>query len=523
MLLDSEIVTAAQMRAIESAAISSGNVTGARLMERAGRAVVDAVMKTWPRYAGAGPAGPWRALVLCGPGNNGGDGFVIARLLAEAGWSVEVNMLGKPEDLPLDARAAHDRWLMIGPVGRIPHIGLIQTDLLVDALFGIGLTRPVEGALADLFEDIAEAQGNLFCGPRSPGIDDLVSVDVPSGLCAESGRVLDAGRDACIRADLTVTFHHPKPGHLLADGPLICGELVVADIGLRPRPTGEPPLRIARFTARPKRHGHKYDHGHALILTGPAGRGGAARLAARAALRIGAGLVTMGCPGDALAELAAPPDALMRRVVEDAGGLREMLADRRIGALCLGPGMGIGRAAGLLPAALDSGRPCVLDADALSALAARDDPFAGLHPGCVLTPHLGEFARLFPDLARRLAGPAETGPAFSKLEAARQAAARSGAALLLKGPDTVIAAPDGAAWIHSAYDVPWLATAGAGDVLAGMIAGLLARGIAAPEAAAGAAALHAAAARHFGPGLIADDLPEQIPALLRGAGMPGGG
>lgn len=507
MLIDSEITTAAQMRAIESTAMASAKVTGAALMERAGQFVVDAIFQEWPQFTETHHPLGWRALILCGPGNNGGDGFVVARLLAAAGWQVEVRMMGEAGHLPPDAGTAHDRWRAVGAVQPLSTDAPVDADLLIDALFGIGLSRPVSG-LQPLFDTINAARRNL-------GLH-VVSIDIPSGLCTDSGRVLGTAPDACVVADLTVTFHRPKPGHLLAEGPQLCGHLVVGDIGLgNDAEKAQPPLRIASFTPRPKLHGHKYDYGHALILTGAAGHGGAARLAAKAALRIGAGLVTMGCPQNALAELAAPPDALMRRVIADADGLSGILRDGRITALCLGPGMGIDRAAGMLPVAVGCHRPCVLDADALTALATRDAPFDGLHAGCVLTPHLGEFARLFPDIAQRLNAPAKSGPAFSKLQATQEAAARSKAVVLLKGPDTVIAAPDGTAWIHSAFDVPWLATAGSGDVLAGLITGFLARGSAPSEAAVEAAALHAAAARHFGQGLIADDLPEQIPALLR--------
>ncbi len=262
----------------------------------------------------------------------------------------------------------------------------------------------------------------------------------------------------------------------------------------------------ARIALR-KRGGHKYDHGHALIVAGGPGHGGAARLAARAALRIGAGLVTLAPPAAAMADHAAPPDALMRQPVDSAGDLAAAIAARRIAAICIGPGCGPARAATLLPAALASGLPCLLDADALTALAKT--PLT-LRNDVILTPHSGEFARLFPDLAAGLGDDPQ-----ARLTAATRAARQSGAVVLLKGPDTAIAAPDGAALLHSAHDAPWLATAGSGDVLAGLIAGLLARGFAPLDAAFAAAHIHAAAARRFGPGLIADDLIEQVPAILR--------
>ncbi|MGB4828111.1 MAG: NAD(P)H-hydrate dehydratase, partial [Paracoccaceae bacterium] len=276
-----------------------------------------------------------------------------------------------------------------------------------------------------------------------------------------------------------------------------------------------------------KYHGwHKYDSGHALILSGPSGRGGAARLAARGSLRIGAGVVTVGCPLDAIPEHAARLDAVMLRVVADGEALALALEDRRIKALCLGPGMGLGaREAGLLAVALGrrgEPRPTVLDADALTLLAGDAALFVALHGGCVLTPHAGEFARLFPDIAAKLAAVATKGPAYSKVDATREAAKRAGCVVLFKGPDTVIAGPDGRCAINSAhYDraAPWLATAGSGDVLAGFIIGLLARGFSPFDAACTGAWLHVECARSFGPGLIAEDLPEELPKVFRALGL----
>ncbi|HEU0221345.1 MAG TPA: NAD(P)H-hydrate dehydratase, partial [Paracoccaceae bacterium] len=269
--------------------------------------------------------------------------------------------------------------------------------------------------------------------------------------------------------------------------------------------------------------GHKYAYGHALVLSGGPGRGGAARLAARGALRVGAGLVTVGCPPAALPENAARLDAVMLRPVADAAALMEVLKNGRLNALCLGPGMGVGEPTrAMVLAALAAKRATVLDADALTSFAG--DPailFGALHPKVVLTPHMGEFRRLFPDLKSKLDEPATRGPAYSKVDAAREAAARAGCAVLLKGPDTVIAEPSGRCAINSAHyqrAAPWLATAGSGDVLAGCITGLLARGFAPMAAAETAAWLHVECARKFGPGLIAEDLPEQLPAVFRDLG-----
>ncbi|MCR8725693.1 NAD(P)H-hydrate dehydratase [Frigidibacter sp. ROC022] len=537
-----DLLTAAQMRAIERAAMDSGAVTGLELMERAGRGVVAALLEEWPELA----VTVHRAVVLCGPGNNGGDGFVVARLLAERGWEVELFHYGDADRLPPDARVNHARWQAIGTTrpleGDAVRTACEAADLVVDALFGIGLTRPLEPAL----------KGAL---PLAPCRRSL-AIDVPSGLDADSGRPLSG----TLPADLTVTFERPKRGHHLGQGPRLCGSLRVVPLGLDPQlilsiageegrellpadvvamPRGAPKLvdgsRMGVPPARwfPKgsadagRGGgdHKYAHGHALILSGPASRGGAARLAARGALRIGAGVVTLGAPGPALAENAARLDAIMLRQVDGAADLAGLLADRRINALCLGPALGLdARAGALIGAALraEHAPGVVLDADALSLLGQDDALFGALSGRCILTPHAGEFARLFPDIAETLAAPVVAGPAFSKVDATREAAARAGCVVLFKGADTVIADPWGRCAVHSAaYDraAPWLATAGSGDVLAGMICGLLARGLDPMLAAATAAWLHVEAARFFGPGLIAEDLPEELPKVFRALGM----
>ncbi len=492
------LLTGAAMRATEAAAITE-DCPGAELMRRAGDAVVSAILAQWRGFAVA----PARAVVLCGPGNNGGDGYVVARLLARRGWDVAVFSLGDPAaHLPDDAAAARDAWRGHGPVGTFRHAAqaIAAADLVVDAMFGIGLSRPLDDpALKAVLAAMADKK--------------VVAIDIPSGLCADSGRVLG---EACVRAGLTVSFHAPKPGHLLAEGPRHCGALRVMPIGLSD--IVDAPL-LTRAPAGLSKQGdaHKYGHGHALVLAGGAGRGGAARMAARAALRVGSGLVTLGCPPEALAENAARLDAIMLRRVADPGALTDLLADGRLNALCLGPGLGQG-AADLACAALAAGRGCVLDADALSGFAeAPDQLFGQLHEDCVLTPHGGEFARLFPDLSERLTGPVWSGPADSKIDLVREAAARAGCVVLLKGADSVIAAPDGRVRVNAArYDraAPWLATAGAGDVLAGMICGLLARGWPVLEAASDAAWLHVEAARRIGPGLIAEDLPEALPGLF---------
>lgn len=498
------LLSAEEMREIERAAMDSGTVTGRALMERAGLGAVAVALSRWPDLA----SGTHRAVVLCGPGNNGGDGFVVARLLAGRGWGVRVLLMGDAADLPPDARANHDLWAEIGPVDELNRGAIGEPpDLVIDAIFGTGLSRPYEA------ESITAALAEMADGD----VARVVALDMPSGWCSDSGRWLGEGTTPT-RADLTVAFHAAKRGHYLGDAPDACGALEVVDIGLAAEDTG-----VALVTAPPaarlmKRRGHKYGYGHALILGGGVGKGGAARMAARGALRIGAGLVTLAVPEAALPENAAQLDAVMLTRMNDVRDLSEILADDRLNALCLGPGLGHGGGTrALVHAALEVERPVVLDADAMTSF--EDDPeelFDVLHLGAVLTPHMGEFARLFPDLAAPLKDSPEAGPAYSRLDAARLAAERAGCVILLKGPDTIIASPETAA-IHGAlYDraAPWLATAGAGDTLAGFIAGLLARTGEAFFSATAATWLHAECARDFGPGLIAEDLPERLPRVL---------
>lgn len=504
----SEILSSAQMRSIEATAIASGAVSGLELMERAGRGVAGAIFETWPELLAA----PGRAVVLCGPGNNGGDGYVVARLLAGRGWQVAVFALGDPSRLPPDAAANHAAvagQVDIQPLQSVRAEDFAGAALVVDALFGTGLTRAVPPQV--------ETALRLASGCR------LVAVDMLSGLDADTGHLHGSPDYPDTRAALTVSFECAKLGHYSGQGPGRSGRLAVVPLGLAAAVAqaargGGIARLVTGESLKPgllckAGSGHKYSHGHALVLSGGVGRGGAARLAARAALRMGAGLVTLACPPAALIENAARLDAVMLRGLADGAPLAP---DARVSALCLGPGLGHTRAGARVPEALATGLPVVLDADALSGFA--DDPqalFAGLHAGCVLTPHGGEFARLFPDLGAELAA---SPPRLPRSEATRRAAERAGAVVLLKGADTVIAHPGGALAIHAAAygrAAPWLATAGAGDVLAGMIAGLLARGLPAFEAATHAAFLHVEAARRCGPGLIAEDLPEALPQVLR--------
>ena len=512
-----ELLTAAQMRAIEKAAIDSGEVTGLELMERAGRGVVDAIFEEWPELAKTSH----KAVVLCGPGNNGGDGFVVARVLKDWGWEVEVFLYGDADKLPPDALVNYERWGEMGEVKKwdVKAIESANFDLIVDAIFGAGLSRAPEGV-------ILEPLSNLYTSGKT--FDRMVSIDAPSGLCMDSGRELSLEWSA-VFAFLTITFHKERVGHYLEDGPLNCGVLRSVDIGLSKEifdrdlyvnSTSPEICMLGKWGGS-----HKYESGHALILSGPFGKGGAARLAARGALRIGAGVVTVGCPPDAVAENAAQLNAVMLSPVHDADALARILADERINALCLGPGLGVERARELVPVAMASKAHIVLDADALSAFA--DDPetlfeLTSSHRPCILTPHAGEFSRLFPDIAKRLGQEPINGPAYSKVDAARDAAKRAGCVVLFKGADTVIADADGRAAINSAHyerAAPWLATAGSGDVLAGFITGLLARGFGPMQAAETAAWLHVECALGFGAGLIAEDLPEELPKVLKRLGV----
>ncbi|MFK7835440.1 MAG: NAD(P)H-hydrate dehydratase [Sulfitobacter sp.] len=552
-----ELLTSVQMRAVEQAAMDAGDVSGLELMERAGQGVVDAMFSCWPELTERAHA----ALVLCGPGNNGGDGFVIARVLVAAGWQVRVHLFGDAKALPQDAKANHDRWAAAHPVAPLTPEGVFEgprPDVIVDAVFGIGLTRPLPDDVAQVLDHGAAQNWKQSHTIRK------VAVDCPSGLNLDYGTLplpLDvlAGEDndgtwpeTINIADLTVTFHAPKLGHYLAQGPGLCRELVVADIGLT---TSDPERAMLGLPPDPERvrlvsptyagrslpksiwpgsaiskqrgMGHKYDHGHVVVFAGGVGRGGAGRLAARTALRSGAGLVTLLCPPAALIENACHLEAVMLRSLKKQQDLCDV-ADDRVSAFCLGPGMGVSEHTSNRVLEVLARRKAgsahrdpavVLDADALSCFA--DDPevlFKRTHARTILTPHEGEFARLFPDLS----GPARRN--MSKVDAVREAAKRAGCIILLKGADTVIAQPDGGASVHASVfgrEAPWLATAGAGDVLAGLIAGLAAPhgGSDLFQVAEAAAWLHVEAARGFGPGLIAEDLPEQLPMVFRDLGI----
>jgi hydroxyethylthiazole kinase-like uncharacterized protein yjeF len=509
-----ELLTVAQMGEADRLTIAGG-VPGIELMEAAGRAVADCARRLHDE------AGGGRIVVLCGPGNNGGDGFVAARVLAAQGRDVALALLGDPARLKGDAALAAQRWM--GATGDAAGCSLDGASVVIDALFGAGLDRDLSGAALALVERVnAWRRG----GGR------VVAVDVPSGLDGDTGQP----RGAAIEADATVTFFRLKPGHLLLPGRALCGRLERADIGILSSVLASvapqarrnaPPLWLDALPA-PAASGHKYSRGHAFVLSGPMHRTGAARLAARGALRGGAGLVTIASPRNALAANAAHLTAIMLAPCDGAAELTGLLQDRRFNALVLGPGGGVGEdMRACVQAALATGEPSraiVLDADALTSFEGAAQTLCAAVRACagpvVLTPHEGEFARLFkmsarfPDsVSQAVESVSEGLGSASKLARARAAAQFSGAIVLLKGADTVVAAPDGRASI--ACDLPpWLATAGSGDVLAGLIAACLARGAPAFEAASAAVWLHGAAARAFGPGLIAEDLPERMPQVF---------
>ena len=491
---DHALLSVAAMARADALAIAGG-VPGITLMENAGAGVVAAICERWPCRP---------VVVLCGPGNNGGDGFVVARRLREAGWPVRLALIGGAgavTGLTGDAARAAARWT--GPISPLAAVmcepdWLQSGSLVVDALFGAGLSRPVSAEVGAVIAAVAAAQLSV------------VAVDVPSGVHGDSGRVLGAA----FRAEMTVTFFRRKPGHLLLPGRSHCGVVRVVDIGI-PQSVLEqvPAVAVANHPGLwaldypwPTLGGHKFSRGHALIAGG-ARMTGAARLAARAALRVGAGLVTVACPPEVHPIYAGALEAVLVESVAENRAFAALLADSRRNAVLLGPGCGVSQALReRVLLTLAAGRPTVLDADALTVFAPLPETlFNALSPHCLLTPHEGEFGRLF--------GADRGDRDGDKVERVRQAAARSRAVVLLKGADTVIAAPDGRVAINENAP-PDLATAGSGDVLAGFAVGLIAQGMETFAAAAAAAWLHGAAAAAFGPGLIAEDLPGVLPKVL---------
>jgi hydroxyethylthiazole kinase-like uncharacterized protein yjeF len=488
-----ELLTNFEMSEADRRTIAAG-VPGQTLMENAGAAVAKAVMARHP------PAS--KVAVVAGTGNNGGDGFVAARHLRQAGFRVSVHLVGRPDAIKGDAAAAARQWL--GPIVE-GDAALAGAHVIVDALFGAGLDRPVGGA--------ALAAIAAINGAGLP----VVAVDLPSGINGTTGAIMGGA----VNATETITFFRKKPGHLLLPGRNHCGYVQVAQIGIpadvldviRPMARENAPALWGGVFPAPTMLGHKYSRGHAVVVSGGRAQTGAARLAAAAALRGGAGLVTLATPRDALAVNAAASLAVMVRPIDTTAEFESMLADVRFNAVAIGPGAGVGaRIRDMALAALAGPRHVVLDADALVSFAGHAELlFAALAKNgrAILTPHAGEFHRLFDK-------PLEIVPdaAKSKLLATAAAAKVSGAVVVHKGADTVIAAPDGRIVIN-ANAPPWLATAGTGDVLAGLIAGLTAQGMPALEAAAAAVWIHGEAATAAGPGMISEDMPMRFGEVYR--------
>lgn len=485
------ILTVAQCYAADAYAAARG-ISGAELMERAGEAVADAVCDAFD---------PCDVIVLCGPGNNGGDGFVAARHLKARGWKVRLALSCDKDALKGDA--AHHAGLWDGGIEPFSPQVLNGAELVIDAIFGAGLGRDVGG----IERTVLEAAAGL----------PVVAVDVPSGIDGDTGAV----RGYAPEAVLTVTFFRGKPAHVLMPGCHHCGDVLVADIGIpeaalaevtADRPSirmNDPSLWLDRFPWATPFH-HKYSRGYAVIAGGTE-MTGAARLAARAAQRIGAGIVTIATSKQIAPVYRVDIPSIVVKAFNDTKGFTEIISDSRIGAGLIGPGMGQdGHWLEKILAFLRTGKPVVLDADALSLFEGNHvllfdaiaHSLADGAEGILLTPHEGEFAKLFPAIE-----------GASKIDRVLNASRECGATILLKGYDTVIASPDGRVVVNANAPAD-LATAGSGDVLSGLCVGLIAQGVEVFEAAAMATWVHGDAAGGFGPGLIAEDIVDNIPATL---------
>jgi hydroxyethylthiazole kinase-like uncharacterized protein yjeF len=485
-----ELLTAEEMSRAEQLAAASG-ISTLTMMENAGRGVAEEVVRRYPRGS--------RVVVLCGPGNNGGDGFVAARYLRERGYQVRLALLGRKEDLRRDPKEMARRWdEAIEPMALQ---SLEGAQIAVDAIYGTGLRDDVGGVVAQVVEGVVER-----------GLP-VISVDVPSGINATSGAL----KGLAFKATATVTFFRRKTGHVLLPGRLYCGDVRAVEIGIpaavlseiAPRTFVNDPDFWLRYFPKLKTDGHKYDRGRAVIVSGPMESTGAARLAARTALRAGAGLVTVATSKSAFYINAAQLTAVMVAPYDGPAGLSAVLSDPRITAVLIGPGAGQDpEVKDLVGSVLASEAVAVLDAEGITAFQAAPAElfhYIKSRPApTVMTPHEGEFRKIFPELSSEP----------SKLERARRAAEMSGAVIILKGADTVIAAPDGLSIINENAP-PWLATAGSGDVLAGLLTGLIAEGMAAFDAAAAAVWMHGELAVIFGPGLIADDMADLLPGVLK--------
>jgi ADP-dependent NAD(P)H-hydrate dehydratase / NAD(P)H-hydrate epimerase len=483
MLHPVALLTAEESRVADKSAMESGT-SGETLMENAGKAIVDLITQEHK---------PCSLLVVCGTGNNGGDGFVAARMLKDKGWQVTLASVGDVEEIKGDAKIARNKWNMAGGATRTFSKDLLkESNLVVDALFGTGLTRDAEGAYKDAITAINES--------KLP----VISIDMPSGIHADSGAIMGTA----IRANHTVTFVRPKPGHVLLPGKAYTGELHVYDIGIsgdkvKPNHFLNAPSLWRQVLPSPRPDSNKYSRGHSIVMGGGMTSTGAGRMAAMAALRAGSGLVSIVSEQQALPIYAMTMTAVMTKQVDTLPELDKLLEDKRITAVLIGPGGGVTeKTREQTLQILKSKKPTVIDADALTIFQFNTKPmFAAIGGPTVLTPHEGEFERLF-----SVKG--------SKTERAKEAAKQSGAVIVLKGNDTVIASPDGRLSINANAPV-WLATAGSGDVLAGIITGLMAQGMPAFEAACAGTWIQGEVANRFGPGLIAEDLNATMPSTLK--------
>ena len=481
-----EILTSEEMNRADRLAAEQG-VSGLWLMEQAGVGAAHYIKRLYPQRP--------KTLILCGPGNNGGDGYVIARHLRRQGWSVTIASAQSPDQLRGDAKINALQWR-----GRTIDLQGCQPPnygLVIDALFGAGLSRSLSG---DYKAALVEAEAT-----------PLIAIDMPSGVNGSTGAVMGYAPEAVA----TITFCRKKPAHLLARAKPFCGavHLVPIDIpdevlaDINPTIFENGPALWADHLPRLKPDSHKYSRGMGVIVSGPLAQTGAARLAARACLKSGAGLVKIACPASATFVLAGHETEVMIVPITEARQFDQLVNDSRLGALCIGPGLGQGDwPHQILEAALGRTCPIVIDADAIRLLAMAAPLRAKLSLQHILTPHEGEFEALMPGLLA---------DSENRLEAARHGAKVLGAIMVLKGPDTIIAHPDGHAIINQS-GTPWLATAGSGDVLAGAITGLLAQGMEPFEAAAAGVFLHGKAAEGAGPYLIASDLILNLPRGLQG-------
>lgn len=490
MLHPAALLTAEEAREADRAAIEAGTAAKT-LMENAGRAVATLIGESFS---------PRPCLVVCGTGNNGGDGFIVARLLKERGWPVEVAVVGGMKNIKGDAAVARQTWIEAG--GECPAFTparLREKQLVVDALFGTGLNKNIDGEAETAIASINN------CGAP------VVTIDIASGVNASDGSIMGIA----VRATHTVTFVRPKLGHVLLPGKAYTGTLHVFDIGIGGDTVAANhflnlPVLWKSALPIPGFDSHKYMRGHAVVVGGGIATTGAARLAAISALRAGAGLTSVACSPESLPVYATTLRSVMTKPVKNLDDLKTLLEDDRVAAVLIGPGSGVNKdTRERVLHILSRKKPCVLDADALTVFEKDAETlFSAIHAPVVLTPHEGEFTRIF-----SIEG--------SKIHRACEAAKKSSAIIVLKGNDTIIAAPDGRAAVN-AHAPAWLSTAGSGDVLAGIITGLLAAGMPAFEAACAGVWMHSRAALLFGPGLIADDLPNLIPGALKELYSDGG-